>query len=149
MKKRGLSPVVATTLLVAMVIVLGLIIFLWFSSMTEEAIIKFDKNVELTCADVVFSVEKSSSTIYITNDGNIPIYDMNVVLSGDGYKETKEIADIMTNWPDTGLNQGGVVSGQISSSADTAEFIPVLLGSTDSENKPYDCDDQYGITISL
>jgi len=40
--KKGLSPVIATMLLIAIVVVIGLIIFLWFRGMTEEAITKFD-----------------------------------------------------------------------------------------------------------
>ncbi|MAG78897.1 hypothetical protein CMI40_00795, partial [Candidatus Pacearchaeota archaeon] len=42
--KKGVSPVIATVLLVAIVVIIGLIIFQWFRGMTQESIIKFDKN---------------------------------------------------------------------------------------------------------
>jgi len=41
-KKKGVSPVIATVLLIAMVVVIALIIFLWFRGLTKEAITKFD-----------------------------------------------------------------------------------------------------------
>ena len=36
LNKKGVSPVIATVLLVAMVIVLALIVFLWFRSLSKE-----------------------------------------------------------------------------------------------------------------
>ena len=38
MNKKGVSPVIATVLLIAIVIVIGLIIFLWFRSLTKDAL---------------------------------------------------------------------------------------------------------------
>ena len=58
--KMGLSPVVATVLLIAMVIIIGIIIFLWFRGFTHESITKFGvRNVELVCGDVNFQATYS------------------------------------------------------------------------------------------
>ena len=43
-RKKGLSPVIATVLLIGIVIALALIIFLWFRGTMKPAITKFDKN---------------------------------------------------------------------------------------------------------
>ena len=57
--KKGVSPVIATILLIGIVIVIGLIIFLWLRSLTQEAVTKFDKNVELFCEDFNFDAIKT------------------------------------------------------------------------------------------
>jgi flagellin-like protein len=76
MNKRGVSPVIATVLLIGIVIVIGLIIFLWLRGLTQEAVFKFDQNIELTCNDVKFSSSYSSGTLTISNTGNVAIYDI-------------------------------------------------------------------------
>ena len=50
MKKRGVSPVIAVILLIALVVVIGVIIFFWFKSMTQEAVVKFEnENIKVVC----------------------------------------------------------------------------------------------------
>ena len=50
--KSGLSPVIATVLLVGLVVVSGLIIFMWFRGLTQEAVVKFDQNIQLVCLKI-------------------------------------------------------------------------------------------------
>jgi len=151
--KRGVSPAVATTLLVAMVVVIGLIIFLWFRGFTQEAITKFGgTNIELVCGDVRFdsSYSSSSGEVFLSNIGNVPIYSFELKVEKPGSHETLEITDVVGNWPETGLNQGGVFSGDIGSSAQDAEkitVIPVLRGTTDEGARTHTCDERYGAEI--
>ena len=49
---RGLSPTMATVLLIGLVILIALIVFLWLRGLSQEAVIKFDKNAELVCDEV-------------------------------------------------------------------------------------------------
>ena len=151
--KQGVSPVIATTLLIAMVVVTGLIIFLWFRGFTQEAITKFGGvNVELVCGDVQFDSSYSSGNLLLSNTGNVPIYSFKLKVEKPGSFETLDIENISGNWPKTGLNQGGVFSGDISSSALGAEkitVIPVLRGTTESGAKTHACDEQYGEEIIL
>src|SRR3990167_6260089 len=134
--KKGISPVIATSLLVAMVVVIGLIIFLWFRGFTQEAITKFGgTNVELVCKDVIFDSSYSSGELFLSNIGNVPIYSFKLKVEKPGSHETLGIEDITGSWPETGLNQGGVFSGDISSSVSGAEkitLIPVLRGISDT-----------------
>ena len=135
MKKRGVSPVIATTLLIAMVVLIGLIIFLWFRGLTQEAITKFDgQNIELVCGDVRFDSSYSSGDLSISNSGNVPIYSFQLKVDMPGSHQTLDIKDVASSWPEAGLNQGGTFSGDIGSSVSGAEkitVIPVLRGVVD------------------
>ncbi len=148
-KKRGISPVIATVLLVAMVVVIGLIIFLWFRGITKEAVTKFGgTNIELVCGDVEFLSDYSASGILsISNDGNVPIFGMKVKISEQGSHETVDMKDLPISWPDIGLKQGGTFSGDLSSEFYGAEqvlLIPVLMGTSAEGNQIYVCEDRYG-----
>lgn len=152
--RRGVSPVIATVLLVTMVIVVGLIIFLWFNSLTQEAVTKFGgKNIELVCGDVDFSSSYDGSALAISNNGNVPIFNMKVKISTNGGFETKDIKDISSNWPSVGLKRGGSflsndVSTEFSGATDVL-LIPVLVGTSDSGEQSHVCAEQNGQEVFL
>jgi len=150
MEKRGISPVIATVLLIAIVLVIALIVFMWFRGLTQEANTKFGgENIELACDDILFEAEYDDSVgeILIKNLGNVPIYEIKIkIIKIAGY-ETKNLKDISTNWPEIGLNQGEAFSddirGVITSEVNEIIVIPVLIGSGGN----FDCGEQYGIKI--
>lgn len=148
-QKRGLSPVVATVLLIGIVVVIALIVFLWFRGITEEAITKFDRqNVKLVCEEVEFDASYSGSTIFISNNGNVPIFQIKAQISGEGSHST-EIVGQDQNWPALGLNQGGTYSGTLSTQpGDTVLLIPVLIGKTSNGERTYTCDERYGVELN-
>jgi|TARA_B100001971_G_C18223406_1_gene558735 flagellin-like protein len=152
LNKKAVSPVIATVLLIGLVIVIALIIFLWFKGLTQEAITKFDKNVELVCDDVKFEADYSEGILSISNIGNTPIYGIKVKISESENYETKDLNDL-SEWPSTGLNQGRTFSGDISfniANADSITLIPVLVGSSESGERTYTCDEErYGQIINL
>lgn len=151
-EKKGISPVVATVLLIAIVVVIGLIIFMWFRGMMQDAITKFDgQNIELVCDDVKFDASYSEGTLFVSNIGNIPLYSLNIKISSSGSYETKEITELSSNWPEYGINQAGTFSDRIDfSGATEITLIPVLIGSTDKGQKIHVCDEkQYGYEIIL
>ena len=154
--KKAISPVVATTLLIAIVVIIGLIIFLWMRNVIGDYGEKFGKNIELVCEEVVLGASYSVSTgmLYITNDGDVPVFKLNLKIeSGGGYQtaELNEIAAQSTPWPEKGLTQGGTYSGDISAEAANADEIlvmPVLIGISDKgDKKTYACGEQYGYVI--
>ena len=152
-QKKGISPVIATVLLVAMVLVIALIIFLWFRSLSSEAITKFGgTNIQLVCKDVSFSADYSGGAISVSNYGNVPIYDMDVKISSGRNYDTRNLANLSSNWPSTGLRQGGTfTSGDLSSELSGAtqiELIPILVGTSNSGQKTYTCDSQYGQQVT-
>lgn len=147
--RKGVSPVVATVLLIVIVIVIGLIIFLWFRSLTQEAVTKFEgTNVELVCDDVEFIVDYTSSTttISISNIGNVPIYNFNVKTVENRATNTQQISDLDSSWPSAGLKQGESFSGSVDlSTAEEVLLVPILLGTSDSgEQKSHICEDRQG-----
>ena len=152
--KKGLSPVIATVLLIAMVVVIAVIIFLWLRSMTQETITKFEgENVELTCDRVEFEATYLDGILDIANTGNVPIFSMKVEINkGEAGFETKDITELSSMWPPNGLNQGGIFSGSVSLDSGVEKIIlyPVLLGTSDEGQKTYFCDkDSNGVEISL
>src|SRR3990167_3432954 len=93
-KKSGLSPVIATVLLVGLVVVSGVIMFAWFRGLTQEAVTKFDQNIQMVCRDVKFDARYSNGELGLSNIGNIPIYGFSVKISGPGEFVTENIKDL-------------------------------------------------------
>lgn len=152
--KKGVSPVIATVLLIAMVVVIGLIVFLWFRGMVEEEGTKFGKNIKLNCPDVNFDASYSGGILSIVNTAskNVPIYRMKLKIFKEGSHETKDLKDLSENWPDLGLNEAGTFSGNIGSEVTDANkiiLIPVLMGSSGEGKKYHTCEEQYGYEIII
>jgi len=149
-KKRGLSPVVATVLLISIVIIIGLIVFFWFKGITHEAITKFDgTNVKLVCGDVSFQAQYTDGRLLVSNDGNVPIYKLKAKMEGAGSYTTVTVGESDSSWPPIGLNQGDTYNGALNiNGATKILLIPVLAGQTDSEGKKsYTCDESQGKEI--
>jgi hypothetical protein len=141
-------------LLVALTIGIISIIFFWFRGMVQEGVVKFGKNIELVCDEVSFDVSYSSGTLNIINNGNVPIFLINVRFSSGGSYQTKEIKEFASgnNWPTNGLNQGGIFSGNIGSeigNADKIILFPILIGTADGKQKTFVCEGQYGKEINI
>jgi len=154
MKKKGLSPVVATVILIAMVVIIALIIFLWFRSMMKEQITKFGgENIQLSCDRVSLDKSYSNGKLYFSNTGTVSVYSLKVrLIKSTGY-ETKDISDIV-NWPTTGLNVGGAFSGDVNSGffngINSIIVFPVLIGNGKTGQETYVCsEDRYGSEITI
>ena len=148
-KKRGLSPVIATVLLIAIVIAIALIIFLWVRGMTEESVTKFSgENIKLSCDKVSYNAQYENGNLYFSNDGNVPIYRIEIDSIIGGTHESKNIEDLVTNWPSNGLGQGKTFSGNLTShlsGAESFKIIPVLIGNSDDGKKTYICSESKGV----
>ncbi len=142
MKKKGVSPVIATVLLIAIVVVIALIIFLWFRGMTQEAVMKFGKNIELVCDEVQFDASYDvANTFTVSNNGNVPIQEMKIKIIGGGSSDLESLGD-------SGVSVGGVqeythdVSG-----ASEVILIPVLRGKSEKGETNHVCDENYGYRL--
>lgn len=150
--KRGISPIIATILLIALVVIIGIIVFFWFRGLTQEAIVKFDKNIKLVCEDVSFESSYSDGTLFISNLGNVPIYDFDVKVESQTTSRLDELGSIAFDWPRNGLYQGGVFSGSISITGNDEKItlIPVLRGlNEDGIEKTESCEERHGKEIFL
>ncbi len=146
MRKKGVSPVIATVLLVGMVIVLGMIIFLWMRSLAQETITKFEgQNIELSCDSVQIEASRMGNQLSISNIGNTPIYDFNIKSTMPGAYETQRASELFEGEWNWGLNPGGIFSGEASEigDADKLTLIPILLGMSESgSQKTFTCNEK-------
>lgn len=143
--KKAISPVITTMLLIAIVIILAIIIFLWARSFIGEAVEKQIAGVKKTadkfCLEVNFKAFVSDNELYIINKGNIPIYEINV-------KRTSTGTSIIENY--TIDLDAGATSDAISFNAAPGEkvtIIPVLLGKAGNQKKKYTCPDSVGVEL--
>ena len=153
-KKKALSPVIATILLIAIVMVIALILFVWFRGMVGDYGEKFGKNIQLSCGEVAMDASYSGANVYISNTGNIPIFKINVKISKPGGYQTKYLSEMASNWPSTGLKQGETFSADISSyttDATSITLIPILIGTSSKgeSKKTFVCDEKYGYELTL
>jgi flagellin-like protein len=155
LRKKGVSPVIATILLISLTIVIGIIIFLWFRGMNQEVITKSGgKNVELVCSDVQFDAEYSSSRgeLSITNTGNIPIFGFDIKKHEGFSYSTENLRDLSSSWPREGLNQGESkkISITFDAGVEKITLIPELLGSSDKGTRTFVCNEkQHGYEILI
>ena len=85
--KRGLSPVIASVLMILLVLVLASIIFLWARGFITEQIEKFGKPVEELCSSVSFEVERVGEELEVINRGNVDIRHLDIKLFQGGNSE--------------------------------------------------------------
>ena len=154
--KKGVSPVIATVLLVSLVIVIALAIFLWLRGTVQDSTLKFGKDISQLCDEVDFEAEIISEKLSVVNNGNTPIYNFNLKISTNNLNfMTESVSDVVVGWTDLGLKQGQSFNGGIDVSilSDVAEIeiSPVLLGesSRPSSHEAYDCGDNYAKVISI
>ncbi|MCH7850553.1 MAG: hypothetical protein IH845_02825 [Nanoarchaeota archaeon] len=91
-KKKGLSPVIASVLLILLVLVLASLIFLWARGFISEQIEKFDRPVESLCEEITFVAELVVSSGYdnleVRNTGDVDIFNFEVKRIKGGNSET-------------------------------------------------------------
>ena len=156
MRKKGISQVISSVLLIALVITMAATIMIWSKGITERitggSITLQGKNIALTCSDIVFDFSYTEGKLYLTNPGNIPIYGIKLRIYSDGNFETQDIKDLTPNWPEDGLKEGGAFSDSITFDADVNKvvLIPVLMGKTNSgEEREYVCErESYTLLIN-
>lgn len=147
--KKGVSPVVATVLLIAIVIVLAIIIFLWASSFFEERAEKFGKSEDQACSEVILDAYyNSDGTLDVTNKGNIPVYGLKVEVIEKGESEMKDYSG-------KAINEGeSIVIGDdenldIGEDVERLKIIPILLGKSKDIKKSFVCDEKYATEILI
>ncbi|MCA9485737.1 MAG: hypothetical protein KC506_02750 [Nanoarchaeota archaeon] len=151
-EKRGLSPVIATILLVSIALVLAVIIFLWARSNIQEQIEKGGQDVELVCDQVRFVAQAFDSTdeLWIENTGGVALWGVEVRI-----KRTGEISGVYEIEGGPGgantINPGQTKPLDFSdaSEGDVLIVVPILLGKSveNRDSVPHICDIDYGVEI--
>ncbi len=155
LKKRGLSPVIATMLLVALALVLAIIVFLWARSFVGETIQKQGREIEQSCEEVSFRAEAfasgvDSGKLSVVNIGTIPLYGVEV-RKKQVIGEISQVETFQNNMVLSG-ETGEISIAQFITDGEIAEcdeliVVPVLLGETEQYKKAYVCDKDYSVEI--
>lgn len=143
MKKKGVSPVIATVLLIVIVMVLALIVFMWARGFVEERAQKFGSAVELSCPDVNVEAQifcDTNCSLEAVNRGNVPIHGFEV-------KEVTSASVIVRETASGTIDSGDSTIIEVGSfsSGDELLLIPILLGESDSGKVAFNCPDEHGI----
>jgi flagellin-like protein len=161
MKKKGVSPVVATVLLIAIVVVIAVIIFLWARGFLAESARKGDRAVEVSCgtadfeskiikiADNCGTAPGGESALDINNVGNVPIYGASIY----EWDDTVGSLVVQEVFPEGTITIGtstSVCLGKTVNDLDSFRVVPKLLAE-DSEGRKtvYTCPEKDGITIAF
>ena len=136
---KGISPVIATVLLIVVAIGLFIAIFAWIRGMQQEAILKFNSDIKQSCLNVNFDATYQSGTVQIQNTGNIPIWKAEVFLKAGGSLTNKGFipGPVM---PGTSASLTGKTCG----SGSQFKITPILLGTSQKSGgeKEYKCEDK-------
>jgi len=89
--RKGVSPLIATIILIAVSIAIVGVIFFWLRGMIAENVDKFGSPIESQCDKVIFTASATGNIISVNNQGNIPIVGMNVKIKTNGKTLTKSI----------------------------------------------------------
>jgi len=150
--KKGLSPVIATVLLISIALVLAVIIFLWARSFVGEAVSKEKYGrIELACADIKFRAEAFATspgyaqTIDVVNDGNVPIYGVDIRRKDVGTIESVKKFDSTIG---NGKTQSINVSSSSFSVNDELQLTPIIVGTAGETKKTYTCTD-YSVDVKV
>tara|TARA_Y100000310_G_C20342990_1_gene650701 strand:- start:141 stop:617 length:477 start_codon:yes stop_codon:yes gene_type:complete len=146
MNRRGISPVIASVLLIALVLVLAAIIFLWARGFISEQIEKFGTPIEDLCAEVNFDIEVVASNVSynfeVANRGNVPIHNFDIKEIKGGESEIQKFK--------FGVDEGESVRRPVSLKTDTEKIVvyPSLIGNIrgKSINKAFTCS-EHGVTL--
>ena len=142
--KRGLSPVIATVLLIMLVLFLAAIVFLWARGFISEQIEKFGRPVEDQCKLVDFDVAVVDGTagqhaLEVVNHGNIDIYRLEVKKTLGG---NSEVSKFKFNIPAGEPIKGDVFLKMANDDTpDSITVYPALIGNVRGKdsNKVFTC----------
>ncbi|MBU2576669.1 MAG: hypothetical protein KKF50_03025 [Nanoarchaeota archaeon] len=143
-RKKGLSPVIATVLLVMLVLFLAAIVFLWARGFISEQIEKFGRPIEDQCKLVDFDVAVvtgagSQYAFEVVNHGNIDIYNLEIKKSKEG---NSEVSKFKFNIPAGKAALGDAfLMMKDGSKPETITVYPALIGNVRGKdsNKVFTC----------
>jgi len=152
MSKKGVSPVIATVLLVVITIVLAGIVYVWARGFVEEGVEKNQQPIERSCENVKFTAgvydDSGNVELQVNNQGQIPFYGM--ALKGN----TPGTVVVHEEYPDGGIAAGD--SRKVTLDAENylgeTDFliVPIIVGEDKNGNRiTYTCDDAYGIDAQV
>lgn len=143
MKKKGLSPVIATVLLVSMAVVLAGIIFVWAKSFVGEKVQKFEEPIENACANINFDAEAYGGNLHLVNRGTVPLFGVKIY-SEDGGSVIDE------GTLESTISSGETATLPLSITGNNILVVPVIIGKGESgKTGTFACGEDYGVSIPV
>jgi flagellin-like protein len=146
MNKRGISPIIATVLLIMLALALVLILLLWASNFFAEKAQKNGNAVDQSCASADFQAEiDNNGDLNIENRGNVPLYGINLFIQGDGFDDSRQIvssAGTITSGSTRNVGSAGSIP-----SGSKVFASPILLVEQNGGKLSYPCSQDYGKQI--
>lgn len=151
-EKRGISPIIATVLLIALVVAIGAIVFVWLQDFTKDSVEVSGQNPQLVCEDLSFDASYSNGKLSLVNEGNYLLYGLDVRKEKTGGYETERVGlgNVTYNgWPEGGIESGGSARLEVDlSNYNSVTLIPVLLGKNqEGESVSAGCKERHGEKI--
>ncbi|MBI2629784.1 hypothetical protein HYW76_01655 [Candidatus Pacearchaeota archaeon] len=143
-KKRGLSPVIATVLLVLIVIILAVIVYFWAMSFVGESVTKRGAPADQRCEEIRLEFSKNVEGFTILNTGNIPVYQVETKsISGGSVK--KELSEVLSLTSGKSAVIGEDIIGEDFSGEITV--TPIIMGEVEAGKRVYTCKNSFKFTI--
>lgn len=146
-KKRGISPVIATVLLIVLGLILAMLIFVWAKSVVKEQELKFGLSVSEACKDTQFSADIIGGTLRVNNLGNVPLYGMEIRKVASGKVQKIDTVDDLGGVA-PGATKSGTVNG-VTPGESGLIAVPIILGETSEYTKPYTCAEEFGEPVEV
>tara|TARA_Y100000310_G_scaffold80769_1_gene77442 strand:- start:36 stop:509 length:474 start_codon:yes stop_codon:yes gene_type:complete len=138
-EKKGVSPLIATVLLIGLVVMIAMIIFFWYGNYLKDVLDKQGVSLETSCTSDVeiyissdigcsLSGENSVVTFYVENVGSVELRGLNVVYSSSSSAGAVLKSQIINQAVGTYMQ---VDLGQNLAGAVDLEIVPIIgSGST-------------------
>ena len=128
--KRGISPLVATVLLVAIVIIIAILLWFWYHQFIEEQQQKASTELAQACMDAEIRIEStticsgSEIKVELTNIGSSQIANVLINAISSESSDSFESGWIIPPGTSTGLQD---ISGEFSVTPTQLEIIPIVM----------------------
>jgi len=139
MNKRGISPLIATVLLVAFVITLAVLVFTWWDQVVKERAAKVgaESESQISCSlqidfqvkDICFDAVTKFISFSVENDGDAPLHGFKVRIEGEDSSGEKVsgVSSISEDVEEGSAKKTAVAyDSSIITSIDSLEIIPVI-----------------------
>lgn len=137
--KKGISPVIATVLLISIALIIGAIIFIWASFFIKENIQKNGESIATVCDRVDLEASISGNTLNIINNGDVPVYKLALNI-GDSQNL------VVKNYGEINLGSGQSKTIDLTET-NVVSITPILKGIKNDAETDYTCDKKQ-ITVS-
>jgi flagellin-like protein len=144
MKNRGVSPVIATVLLIVITIILGAIVFVWANGFFKESATKNGEPVANSCDLISFDAQYVPPMIEVNNKANVPIFGFQIKAVGSGNEDVQNNLDATL-----GLGESTKISVSVDPGVTEIILIPIILGKKGEANEPFVCPESTGQKVSV